>query len=245
MNDPELLIRDKYDGDARLVTETDRKRLTSGEPLAYVIGWIPFLGLRIYLDSHPLIPRPETEWWTELLVAHLTERFGDQPFTFLDMCAGSGAIGLSVLKACPSAHVTFSELEATHLETIQKSIQGNGLNESRATLIQGDLFASLPGATFDCIAINPPYIPSGRELPGSVALYEPANALFSGGDGLDLIHTFSNEVKQYLKPGAEVWLEADVENIHEAETLLSAGGALRTDIRTDLYGRKRIVVAFW
>ena len=70
-NDRELLIRDKYEGDANADMNEDLARLAAGEPLAYVIGWIPFLGLRIYLDSKPLIPRPETEWWTEVLIKHL------------------------------------------------------------------------------------------------------------------------------------------------------------------------------
>ena len=68
------LIDDKYDGSTenRHLLRADIARLAAGEPLAYVIGWVPFLGLRIYLDSKPLIPRPETEWWTEELAAHLS-----------------------------------------------------------------------------------------------------------------------------------------------------------------------------
>jgi methylase of polypeptide subunit release factors len=62
MTDLEYLVRDKYHGDASLITKEDTDRLASGEPLAYVIGWIPFLGLQIDLQSKPLIPRPETEW---------------------------------------------------------------------------------------------------------------------------------------------------------------------------------------
>ena len=70
-SDRERLLREKYGGVPSPAFEEDRKRLAFGEPLAYVIGWIPFLDLRIYLDSHPLVPRPETEWWTENLGKHL------------------------------------------------------------------------------------------------------------------------------------------------------------------------------
>jgi len=93
------LLRDKYGGDPKADLTQDIARLDAGEPLAYVIGWIPFLGLTIRLDSHPLIPRPETEWWTEELIAHLKDLFGDTPFRLLDMCAGSGAIGFKCFKA--------------------------------------------------------------------------------------------------------------------------------------------------
>src|SRR4051812_44190308 len=105
------LIRDKYQGNDRDERfDADCARLAEGEPLDYVIGWIPFLDLRIRLDSHPLIPRPETEWWTNELIAHLHERFGDSAFAFLDLRAGSGAIGLSVLSTFPNAEVSFAEL---------------------------------------------------------------------------------------------------------------------------------------
>jgi release factor glutamine methyltransferase len=105
------LLDEKYAGNAAAEGfKDDRKRLAAGEPLAYVIGWQPFLGLKIYLDSRPLIPRPETEWWTEELIKHLNERFGDAPFRLLDLCAGSGAIGIAVLAMMPGARVSFGEL---------------------------------------------------------------------------------------------------------------------------------------
>src|SRR4051812_37967220 len=122
MQDIELLARDKYDGDASRITQEDRARLAAGEPLAYVIGWVPFLGLSIGLDTHPLIPRPETEWWTEELVGRLRERFGARPFKLLDLCAGSGAIGLAVLKELPGAQVSFAELSPEHTELILRNI---------------------------------------------------------------------------------------------------------------------------
>jgi methylase of polypeptide subunit release factors len=73
--DIDFLIRDKYDGSTenRAAVARDIRRLSIGEPLAYVIGWVPFMGLTIFLDSKPLIPRPETEWWVELLITALRE----------------------------------------------------------------------------------------------------------------------------------------------------------------------------
>ena len=72
-----LLRRDKYNGNEEIDITADIQRLAFGEPLAYVIGWIPFLGLTIGLGSMPLIPRSETEWWTEKLIEHLRYRFGE------------------------------------------------------------------------------------------------------------------------------------------------------------------------
>jgi release factor glutamine methyltransferase len=248
MTELELLIRDKYDGDTGRVTAEDRERLLAGEPLAYVIGWVPFLGLKIGLDSKPLIPRPETEWWTELLV----ERIGNAHLTVLDLCAGSGAIGLAVLKYCPNAIVAFGELSSAHAASIERTLEANGLDAARHIVGTGDLFRPFPGIHFDIVATNPPYIPAARALEASLA-YEPKEALYAGADGLDVIKRIAKNAPHHMlgapaTPTAlrgELWLEADVANIHEAARLLAEHGAERIDIRTDLYGRERLVLAYY
>lgn len=245
MTDRELLIRDKYAGDAEADLSRDLARLEAGEPLAYVIGWVPFLGLAIGLASRPLIPRPETEWWTEQLVARLRERFGDAPFALLDLCAGSGAIGLAVLKAFPRAQVSFAELDPAHARQIHLTLEQNGLDAGCAVIRASDLFDAFAGERFDAIASNPPYVPAGRVLDESVTRYEPAGALYAGEDGLDLIRRIAQDAPGRLLPGSELWLECDIANIDEAARLLSEGGADRAEIRSDLYGRPRIVVGYY
>ncbi|MEO6536907.1 MAG: peptide chain release factor N(5)-glutamine methyltransferase [Candidatus Paceibacterota bacterium] len=241
-----LIVRDKYDGDESHVTAEDKTRLACGEPLAYVIGWIPFLGLKIFLDSHPLIPRPETEWWTEALIAHLRERFDTRPFTFLDLCAGSGAIGLGVLANFPNARVYFGELIPEHCALIQKNIEANGLDASRAIVRESHLFESFnEEELFDVIATNPPYIPETRSLEESVTAYEPAEALFAGVDGLSLITRIAQESRNHLLPDGEVWVECDIENAQATQELFSSSGALRTELRNDQYDRPRLVVAYF
>lgn len=244
MNDLELLIRDKYDGDAEKVSEQDKERLACGEPLAYVIGWVPFLGVRVYLDSLPLIPRPETEWWSEELIKHIQSGVYGASCSVLDLCAGSGAIGLALLKHLPNVYVTFAEIEAAHHETIRKSINENGLDASRVSFATGDLFENVQGR-FDVVACNPPYIPSERELDRSVREFEPHEALFSGSDGLDLIRRLISDAPAFLNKGGALWLEADISNIEAARDLLLAAGAHEAVIRDDLYGRPRLVVAYY
>jgi len=242
--DVRSLIRDKYDGkDADLAG--DIARLAAGEPLAYVIGWVPFYGLRIDLDTRPLIPRPETEYWTEKLIAHLRQRFGDTSFTLLDLCAGSGAIGLAVLKELPNAHVTFVELDSAHASLIGNNITLNGLDSARADIRSGDLFAPVAGMQFDVIATNPPYVPTLRTLPESVGAHEPHGALFSGPDGLSLIRRIATEARNHLTEGGEVWLECDISHVTEAGTLMRADGATRCAINEDQYGRPRTVVSYY
>lgn len=242
----EFLIRDKYDGNAEADLSKDLARLSEGEPLAYVIGWIPFLGLRISLDSKPLIPRPETEAWTEELHTRLREKFGNQAFTFLDLCAGSGAIGLSVLSAFPAARVRFAELMPLHCAQIRRNIEENDLDASRATVHAGDLFDVFPSdQQFNVIATNPPYVPETRTLDASVTNFEPKEALYAGDDGLDLIRRIATEVSDRLEDNGELWMECDIDNIEEAKELLLSHGAKEATIRNDVYGRPRVCVGYY
>lgn len=254
--DLDALIREKYKGDKEALAKEDLERLKGGEPLAYVIGNIPFLGLSIGLSSHPLIPRPETEWWTEHLIAHIKARDNTMIYhskiepssgrvRVLDLCAGSGAIGLAILKHCPNTMVSFGEIESAHTALIAENLEQNGLDASRADIRTGDLFAPFAGERFDIIATNPPYIQEGRTLPESVTKYEPALALFGGADGLSVIRKIGSEASLYIKDGGELWMECDTGHIEEAKRLLEETAAREAKIRTDQYGRPRLIVGYY
>jgi HemK-like putative methylase len=241
--DIELLRRDKYNGRADADMHIDLERLAQGEPLAYVIGWIPFLGATINLDSKPLIPRPETEQWTAELIEHLKYRFGEKPFDLLDLCAGSGAIGIAVLKHIPNATVWFGELFPEHAAQITANITANSIDIACAHVIASDLFESIPhDMLFDIIATNPPYIPSDRTLDPSVTAFEPSDALYSGVEGLNLIRRIATESSAHLLPDGELWMECDISNIHEAAALLEKNHFTETTIHVDQYGRERFIV---
>lgn len=239
--DIESLIQEKYKGDRTANIESDLVRLRQGEPLAYVIGSMPFLGLSLSLASKPLIPRPETEWWTELLTQHI----GTEPKKVLDLCAGSGAIGLGILKHCPHTTVSFGELVPEHAECIKKNVEENKLDATRVHIHTGNLFEPVANERYDVIATNPPYIPEGRELPESVTAYEPTTALYGGVDGLSLIRKIAKEAAKHLTPHGELWMECDIENIKEAKDAVLDGGASTARIRTDQYGRPRVLVAYY
>lgn len=266
--DKTWLLEEKYGGKETAEYEADTRRLAGGEPLAYVIGWQPFLGLRIYLDSRPLIPRTETEWWTDQMLSELarpavsgtlrrpTGRAGGnvpagiysvprngrpRQFAFLDLCAGSGAIGAAALARLPNAQVYFGEMDPAHEWTIRKNIRENGLDGSRAHVCIGDLFEPFAGMTFDVIAANPPYVPIDRTLPASVALYEPQMALQAGADGLDVIRRIAAELPQYLEKDGVAWIECDRGHAEATRALFEERG-FRAEIRTDQYDKPRIVV---
>lgn len=281
------LLRDAYAGVPSAAFDLDCARLDAGEPLAYVIGWQPFLGLKIRLDSHPLIhpgsakatqgtrpliPRPETEWWSERLLATvnpssanaltssmshsatareeairqqanmpLAASESSAPLRLLDLCAGSGAIGCAALKYLPQAEVYFGEIDAAHEMTIRRNIRENHLDASRAHIGIGDLFAPFAGQTFDIIAANPPYIPSGRTLDASVADHEPVLALFSGEDGLELIGRIAQQLRVHLAPGGTLWLECDSTHADAARDLFTSHG-FTASIHTDQYDLPRYLV---
>jgi release factor glutamine methyltransferase len=275
MNELDLVARDKYEGRAELVTPEDTERLAAGEPLAYVIGWVPFLGNKIFVtyknqvngverEIRALIPRPETEYWTQLLIAHLKVTYpSDKPFTLLDLCAGSGAIGIAVLAAFPAATVFFSDnddsLSSLILKNIHENVRGaekkieeekmNG-KEARAHIVSGDLFDSLEAQkyeqTFDVIVTNPPYIPATRQLEDSVTKWEPHEALFAGEDGLGIIREILQQAPHYLgaiaDASGEVWMECDIENIEEAKKLAEASFPdAEISILPDHYNRPRVL----
>ncbi|MDO8566834.1 MAG: RsmD family RNA methyltransferase [bacterium] len=278
------LLEEKYGGKRTVEYERDTKRLAKGEPLAYVIGWQLFLGLKIYLDSKPLIPRPETEWWTEQLLEEVgsvisgasasdgerheqifsrklcAPRNHTTDFRFLDLCAGSGAIGCAALAQLPNFQVFFGEIDPAHEATILKNIRENNLQESRAHVRIGDLFEPFRATNFSCpysdlekwkyscgdmkfdlIAINPPYIPADRVLPVSVSHYEPGRALYAGPDGLDVIRRIAEDLPQYLATDGEAWIECDSAHASDACALFTAQ-SLSAKIRTDQYGKPRIIV---
>lgn len=238
-HDEQWLLKEKYGGKESKEYEGDRKRLAMDEPLGYIIGWQPFLGLKIYLDSKPLIPRPETEWWTEQLLIHVGRR--TSYMRFLDLCAGSGAIGCAALSKMSNVQVYFGEIDPVHEATIAKNIRENNLDASRAEIHIGDLFEPFGDMQFDIIAVNPPYIPTDRVLPASVALYEPARALYSGVDGLDIIRRIKEELPKHLAKDGEAWIECDSHQTEAVQKLFMAQG-LSAEIRTDQYATPRIIV---
>lgn len=232
------LLKEKYRGTPSPAFWEDCARLKEGEPLAYVIGHIPFLGASISLDSRPLIPRPETEYWVSLLIHSRTS----PPTRILDLCAGSGAIGVVLAQAFPEAEVWASDYVPKHIETIRKNFAHNGVE---GTVVESDLFTHIPG-TFNIIATNPPYISDERmcALAPSVSRYEPHEALAGGVDGLSIIRRIIQEAPEHIADMGEIWMECDDEHSEEVASLFKEAG-FTTHILEDQYGLPRVAVAQW
>ncbi|MFZ2763709.1 MAG: HemK/PrmC family methyltransferase, partial [Minisyncoccia bacterium] len=189
-------------------------------PEAYEIGWIPFIHTDIYLDSRPLIPRPETEYWVDLAIKEIEGKGIEQP-KILDLCAGSGCIGISVLKEIPNALVDFVEIDKAHHQTIRKNILMNNLDPDRVRIFDGDLFEKVIDS-YDFILCNPPYIDpklKGR-IQSSVIEHEPHEALFGGEGGVIFIDTVLTQYRDYLNPDGMLYIEHEPEQAKTLESYL-------------------------
>lgn len=234
----EWLRQEKYDGQDTESFRADCHRLAAGEPLAYLIGHIPFLETTIDLASRPLIPRSETEYWTGQLIDHLAP---SPPRAVLDLCAGSGCIGVAIAQAFRQATIDFVELEPAHHDTIQQNCQRNGIISERYQIHIGDLFTAVPPRqTYDLIVSNPPYIdPALDRTSESVRAYEPPEALYGGQHGIELITKILATASTYLTPQGQLWIE------HEPEqgpllTAATPASLRRQHTHTDQYGLARV-----
>ncbi len=209
--------------------------LKSSEPEAYEIGYIPFLGATIWLDSRPLIPRVETEYWVEQFATM-------QPSgRALDLFAGSGCIGIAILKRT-NMTVDFGEKEERHLSTIERNIRENGIDQRRAHVIQTDVWSRIT-RRYDYVLANPPYLSRSRmdRVQRSVLEHEPNNALFAGDDGFELIGKTISGLPAHLVSGGQCWIEHEPEHIERIASTATPLG-LRTKTHKDQYGVERYSV---
>lgn len=161
-------------------------------PVQYIIGYVDFYGLKINVNEFTLIPRYETEYLIELTLKEIKKMNLDNP-KILDLCTGSGAIGLTLKSLLPSSEVTLSDISKDALMVANKN--KNELNLD-VNIIESDLFKNIPGK-FDVIISNPPYVMTNETLPKDV-LYEPHLALYSGLKGIDHIEEIFKNIKSHL-----------------------------------------------
>lgn len=222
------LLKDKYHGIANQDYQTDLEKLKQGEPLAYLIGNLPFLDCTITLDSRPLIPRVETEYWVGEIIKAYSET-KTSPRAILDLCAGSGCIGVALGRAFSQALVDFVEIDSAHHPTIKSNCLRNQL-KNPTRILAGHLFTDLPkNQSYDLIVSNPPYVDSRlKRVAKTVRNYEPALALYGGRAGLEIIAEIIALSPNHLAPGGALWLEHEPEQAREIVALGAKRGFLTT-----------------
>lgn len=212
-------------------------RRLANEPWQYIFGHVPFRDLELAVGPGCLIPRPETEYSIDLMLDGLP-----QGASICELGAGSGAISLALASERPDLAVVGIELSPAALKWAESNLKTLGL--PNVTFLQGDLFEPVAGRKFDLIAANLPYIPEGDrgKLPPNVRDFEPAEALFAGADGLDVIARALKEAPAFLNPGGRVFFELDPCNARRASEL--AADFLSSPVLLhDQYGAVRFLVA--
>ncbi|BCX49312.1 N5-glutamine S-adenosyl-L-methionine-dependent methyltransferase [Haloferula helveola] len=214
------------------------KKRGEGVPVQHLIGSVFFRNHEFACDARALIPRPETEELAEWLTKNV--KLADDA-RILDMGCGSGVLGVSLAHDFPKASVLLADVSSDALALARENAERNGINN--VDWVESDLFAAIPtDSTFDLIVANLPYVPEGEAVSREVR-HDPALALFSGKDGLDLIRRFVPELANRLNPGGTVALEIGHEQSAEVEALLKGSGL--TDVLTlnDLSGIPRFPIA--
>ena len=216
-------------------------RHLAGEPVAYLIGEWECYGLPLDISRDVLIPRPDTEVLAGQAIEYI-QTLGE--CRVLDLCAGSGCIGLAVASQAPQARVVLGEYSDAALKICRQNIRRNGLT-GRVVPMQADAREKPERALgeFQCIVSNPPYIPRAdlETLDASVKDYEPHLALDGGEDGLDFYQTISGKWKEALAPGGRLYFEVGIGQADTVLRIMRAQGFGDIQIVKDLHDIPRVV----
>ena len=242
-----LADREMYVGDEVCAAmDAAVSRLLTGEPLAYVLGEWEFYGMTLYVDHNVLIPRDDTCAVTELAIKKAL--FLEQAPRILDLCTGSGCIGLAVASRVRDARITLADISRDALAVAKKNITAQH-QTARVKCVQANALEK-PAAflgKFDMIISNPPYIDvkDMEELDTSVKDFEPHLALFGGNDGLDFYRAITKNYAEALKPGGYLCFEFGDGQGDDVCAILEANGYTILERTKDYNGVERAVLAQW
>lgn len=209
------------DDEARLLIEAARssseldelaRRRVAGEPLEHLVGWAMFCGLRVQLGPGVFVPRPRSEFLVEQAVAALADTVA-RPAVVVDLCCGSGAIGLAVATRVATINTGASiELHASDIDPVSIGWAAENLRGIGAQTYCGNLFESIPSRlqrNVDLVVANVPYVPTSDLglLPSEARKHEPAAALDGGRDGLDVLRSAADAARSWLREGGQMLVE--------------------------------------
>ena len=216
------------------------QRRLQREPLQYILGTQDFCGRSFAVDGRVLIPRPETELLAERAVRAL-QGFGSGAHA-LDLCCGSGCLGITLALEAPSAQVDMADLSEDALAVTRKNADRLG---AQVSLLRGDLWDAVRARQYQLIVSNPPYIPDADCLAlQAEVMREPPMALKGGMDGLDFYRRIAAGLREHLLPGGVLLLEVGFDQAERVAELLRAAGC-ETACHEDYQHILRMVEARW
>ena len=198
------------DEQAKLVALLEQ-RIVERVPTAYLLGEAWFCGLPFYVDERVLVPRSPL---AEQLQRHFSPWLAVEPKRILDLCTGSGCIGIACAYEFPAAEVVLGDISFEALEVANSNIERHGLDD-RVYTVQGDGFEGLPNQRFDLIVSNPPYVDAEdfADMPAEYH-HEPALGLACGDDGLDLVRRMLAEAADHLTEKGSLIVEVGNSQVH-------------------------------
>ena len=240
LSDKDLYVND----DVCCAMEDYVARVIHGEPLAYILGEWDFYGMTLYVDKNVLIPRDDTCAVTALALKQAL--FLDTNPRILDLCTGSGCIGLALASRVKDAKVTLADISREAMSVAKRNIAEQKLT-SRVSCVQVDALQE-PAAflgKFDLIVSNPPYITTEEmaQLPNSVREFEPHLALHGGADGLEFYRSISDKFRKVLKPGGYLCFEFGMGQGDSVCEILTNYGYTILERSRDYNDRERAVIA--
>lgn len=224
----------------------DLVRHAEGIPVQHLIGYEEFYGRKFIVNSDVLIPRPETEELVQAVLGLKASRFADRPVTAADIGTGSGAIAVTLALEAPEVELYAVDLSEAALKIAERNAAGLGADVS---FLRGDLLEPLleRGLKMDIVVSNPPYIPLAdeQELAIHVKDHEPHLALFGGEDGLVLYRRMIGQLPAVVKAEAIIAFEVGIGQAEAVRDMLQhAFPKAETEIRRDINGKERIVLAY-
>lgn len=222
-------------------TKENIKKLENSYPVQYLIGYVNFYGLKIKVNESTLIPRYETEYLIEKLLKYI-KKYNIKNPKILDMCTGTGCIGLTLKHELPKSIVTLSDVSSSALEMANLNKKDLNLN---VEIIQSDLFENIKEKNYDILISNPPYVFDTEPLPKEVT-YEPNLALFSGPKGINHINQILMNAQNYLKEKFIIALEINEKSESEITNLINKyfDPSIKYSFEKDLAGKLRYLFIF-
>ncbi len=242
-----VLTRTELTDQQRRSFEALVDRRCTREPLQHVLGRAAFRYLDLHVGRGVFVPRPETELLVELVLHHIKAL--EHPVV-VDLCSGSGAIGLAIAAEAPASRVTLLERSTAALHWLHRNVAEQPTSvRARIDVVQADVattssriaLGQLIGST-DAVVVNPPYVPERTQI-GLEVDHDPPEAVFGGADGFDLFPAISDLALALLRPGGQLALEHDETHPDALAGYLSAHGWLTVQAVADLTGRPRFTTA--
>lgn len=206
-------------------------------PLAYILGYTWFLGYKFIVSKNVLCPRIETEFWTDSLIQMLN----DYPtLKIIDMCCGTGVIGLSIKKQLSRMQVTLSDISSSAIENTNENAKILNLS---VDIIESDLFAKIPKQKYDVFICNPPYIDPQLKSNLTDLAWEPDDALYANDHGLAVYESICSQIKPYFNDKFILVLEIGADQAEQVKAIILKFLNIKSEVWKDQNNLDRIVIA--